>query len=34
MARQGVRYPVQEGLMVADPETAWPCRPMARPWAR
>ena len=33
-ARQGVPYPVMEQLMVADPETLAPGRPMARRWAR
>ena len=34
-ARQGVRYPVLEGLDVLDPETQCSrCRAMARPWAR
>ena len=33
--RQGVRYALQEGMTVLDPDDAWPrCRPMARPWAR
>jgi fatty-acyl-CoA synthase len=33
-SRQGVRYPVLEGLMVADPETLRRCRRTARRWAR
>ena len=33
-SRQGVNYPVLEGLMVADPVTLAPVPPTARRWAR
>jgi fatty-acyl-CoA synthase len=32
--RQGVRYMLQEGMTVLDPETMATRRPTARPWAR
>jgi fatty-acyl-CoA synthase len=32
--RQGVRYPLQEGVTVLDPVTMQPVPPTARPWAR
>src|SRR5690606_7567574 len=32
--RQGVRYPLEEGMCVMDPATMQRCRPTARRWAR